>query len=57
MTKKERDLKCLIFSRLCMWTDLCGSLVLLPPGSPVKLDICKLALPEAAFKRYQFVGE
>lgn len=29
--------------------DPCGSLVLFPPGSPVELDICKLALPAAAF--------
>lgn len=57
MTKREGDLKCLIFSSLCMWMDPCGSLVLFPPGSPVELDLCKLALLEAAFKRYQFVRE
>lgn len=40
-----------------MWMDPCGSLVLFPPGSPVELDICKLAWPPAAFKGYQLVGE
>lgn len=57
VTDRERDLQCLIFSSLCIWMDLCGSLVLFPPGSPVELDICKLASPAAAFKVYQFVGE
>lgn len=45
------------FCRLCTWIDPRGSLLLFPPGSPVELDICKLALPAAAFKEYRFVGE
>lgn len=44
---------CLVFA--IKW--ICRSLVLFPPGSPVELDICKLALPTAAFKRYQLVGK
>lgn len=34
--------------------DESGSLVLFPPGSPVKLNMYKLALPGAPVKIYQF---
>lgn len=57
MTKRERDFSCLAFFSLCMWMDLSGSLVLFPPGSPVESYICKLALPAAVFKGYQFVED
>lgn len=59
MPKKMQNCFCFFFTlnRFFTWMDPRRSLVLLAPGSPVDSDMSNLDLPEAAFKRYQFVWE